>query len=64
LRPTAAGDRHGEAIGEYRGDPLYSASLGPGEYRSLLDQAGFDVVDHALRDDSAGGRTIWLCRAR
>jgi 2-polyprenyl-3-methyl-5-hydroxy-6-metoxy-1,4-benzoquinol methylase len=58
------GDRHGEAIGEYRGDPLYSASLAPGEYRSLLDQAGFDVVEHALRDDSAGGRTIWLCRAR
>src|ERR1700761_6520133 len=58
------GDRHGEAIGEYRGDPLYSASLAPGEYRSLLDQSGFDVVEHALRDDSAGGRTIWLCRAR
>ena len=58
------GDRHGEAIGEYRGDPLYSASLAPSEYRSLLDQAGFEIVDHAAKDVSAGGRTIWLCRAR
>jgi len=27
-----AGPRHGEAIGSYRGDPLYHASLSPGEY--------------------------------
>jgi 2-polyprenyl-3-methyl-5-hydroxy-6-metoxy-1,4-benzoquinol methylase len=58
------GDRHGEAIGEYRGDPLYSASLAPSEYRALLDQAGFEIVDHDLKDVSAGGRTIWFCRAR
>jgi len=58
------GHMHGEAIGEYRGDPLYSASLAPSEYRSLLDQSGFEVVDHVIEDVSAGGRTIWLCRAR
>jgi hypothetical protein len=26
------GPAHGEAVGEYRGDPLYHASLGPNEY--------------------------------
>ena len=58
------GDRHGEAVGEYRGDPLYSASLAPSEYRFLLDQHGFEVIAHAAKDLQAGGRTIWLCRAR
>jgi len=58
------GDRHGEAIGNYRGDPLYHASLAPGEYRSLIDQSGFETVDHTVEDAQAGGRTVWLCRAQ
>ena len=58
------GDRHGEAIGNYRGDPLYHASLAPGEYRSLIDQSGFETVDHTVEDAQAGGRTVWLCRAK
>ena len=31
-----AGPSHGEAIGSYRGDPLYHASLGPAEYAEDL----------------------------
>jgi predicted TPR repeat methyltransferase len=58
------GTGHGEAIGEYRGDPLYHASLAPNEYRTLIEAAGFEIIDHVLKDVSAGGRTIWLCRAR
>ena len=38
------GPQHGEAIGNYRGDPLYHASLAPEEYRSLMDQTGFDAA--------------------
>jgi 2-polyprenyl-3-methyl-5-hydroxy-6-metoxy-1,4-benzoquinol methylase len=58
------GGGHGEAIGEYRGDPLYHASLAPSEYRSLIEEAGFETVDHVVEDARAGGRTVWLCRAR
>lgn len=58
------GPRHGEAIGSYRGDPLYHASLAPEEYRSLMDQTGFETIGHAVEDAHAGGRAVWLCRAK
>ena len=59
-----AGPRHGEAIGNYRGDPLYHASLSPGEYETLINRSGFEVIEHAANDERAGGRTAWLCRSR
>jgi SAM-dependent methyltransferase len=56
-----SGPDHGEAVGEYRGDPLYHASLSPGEYTALLASIGFQVVAHAVEDwQTAGGRTVWL----
>ncbi len=59
-----AGPAYGEAIGEYRGDPLYHASLDPREYERLLDGIGFDIIDHAVEDRDAGGRTVWLAQSR
>ena len=59
-----AGPQHGEAIGNYRGDPLYHASLAPSEYGALINRFGFEVVEHASNDERAGGRTVWLCRSR
>jgi predicted TPR repeat methyltransferase len=56
------GPQHGEAVGSYRGDPLYHASLAPAEYESLLAGWGFEVLEHAVNDPRAGGRTVWLCR--
>jgi hypothetical protein len=58
-----SGPEYGEAVGSYRGDPLYHASLDAAEYESLLARAGFSVVDHAVEDAAAGGRTVWLARA-
>jgi SAM-dependent methyltransferase len=59
------GPAHGEGVGEYRGDPIYHASLSLDEYRSLLSDIGFDVVAHAVEDwQTGGGRTVWLTRAR
>ena len=58
------GPQHGEAIGDYRGDPLYHASLAPEEYQSLINQSGFETSDHVVEDPQAGGRTVWLCRMR
>ena len=59
-----SGPSHGEAIGTYRGEPLYHASLSGAEYRSLLDAFGFEVVSHAVEDPSCGGHTVWLARLR
>lgn len=58
-----SGDAHGEAIGSYRGETLYHASLAPAEYRALLDAHGFRVVDTIANDPACGGHTIWLARA-
>lgn len=58
------GPTHGEAVGTYRGEPLYHASLSPAEYRSLLGGAGFAVLAHVADDPCAGGRTVWLARSR
>ncbi len=55
-----SGTSHGEAIGSFRGEPLYHASLDPAEYRALLDASGFAVVQHLIEDPTCGGRTIWL----
>lgn len=57
-----AGPAFGDAVGSYRGEPLYHASLDPGEYERLLAANGFVVVDHVVEDPKAGGRTVWLAR--
>ena len=59
-----AGPAQGEAIGSYRGGPLYHASLDRAEYEMQLDRAGFDIIAHAVEDREAGGRTAWLARSR
>jgi len=69
LRPAVlmfnSGPACGEAIGRYRGEVLYHASLGADEYRSLLSDIGFDVAAHAVEDwRSGGGRTVWIAATR
>lgn len=59
-----SGTSEGEAIGDLEGDPLYHGSLSPEEYRSLLDGAGFVVIEHVVEDPSCGYRTIWLAQQR
>jgi SAM-dependent methyltransferase len=58
-----AGPSHGEAIGAYRGDRLYHASLDAFEYDALLANFGFELIEHSINDPSAGGRIFWLARA-
>lgn len=57
------GPSYGEAIGTYRGKPLYHASLGADEYRGLLDNINFRVLQHEIENEAAGGRTVWLAQA-
>jgi len=55
-----SGPRHGEAIGSFRGEPLYHASLAPEEYRSLLAANDFSVVAEKMQDLECGGHSVWL----
>ena len=57
-----SGWAEGVRIGEWQGEPLYHASLGPGEYRALLRESGFEVVEHETRDPDCGEATVWLAR--
>ena len=58
-----SGPSLGEAIGSFRGEPLYHGSLDPAEYRSLLAANGFSVVAHVVEDPACGRHTIWLAQA-
>jgi len=59
-----SGTTEGEAIGEFRGEPLYHGSLSTGEYRQLLQQNGFEVNSHVEEDATCGFHTIWLAIAK
>ena len=66
-RPKAAlmftsGPAHGEAMGTYKGEPLYHGSLDGAEYRSFLLQNGFEVVGHVVEDPDCGHHTVWLAQ--
>ena len=55
-----SGPSDGEAIGSYRGEPLYHASLSPAEYRQLLTAHGFVVRAFVADDPDCGHHTVWL----
>ncbi len=59
-----SGPGEGIAIGEFEGEPLFHASLGAEEYRHLLADNDFAVLDHVVDDPGCGGATVWLCRKR
>lgn len=59
-----SGPAHGEVIGQLEGERLYHASLDHAEYRQLLEEQGFAVVDQRANDESCFGRTIWLAQSQ
>ena len=59
-----SGPREGEAIGSYRGEPLYHASLDRSEYESLLAANGFNVRAFVPDDPDCGEHTVWLATYR
>jgi SAM-dependent methyltransferase len=59
-----SGSSLGCAIGCYHGEPLYHGSLDEEEYRSLLEENGFDVIEHVADDPDCGGRAVWLTLLR
>lgn len=57
-----SGPAHGENVGTWQGAALYHGSLGPAEYRRLLNRNGFSVLSHVGEDSDCGGHTVWLAR--
>jgi SAM-dependent methyltransferase len=55
-----AGPAHGEAIGEWQGEPLYHASLAPEEYQALLGAHGFELISVCAAEPVASA--VWLAR--
>jgi SAM-dependent methyltransferase len=53
-----SGPTYGEAIGSYKGEPLYHGSLDGAEYRSLVHEIGFEVVSHVVEDPTSGQHTV------
>lgn len=53
-----AGSAEGEAIGDWRGEPLYHASLSPQTYRAILEAGGY-VPDAA---SAPADTSVWLAR--
>jgi SAM-dependent methyltransferase len=58
----SSGPVHGEAIGEWQGEPLYHASLSPEEYRTLLEANGFELVSFRAGIPVADGPSVWMAR--
>ena len=58
-----SGTAHGEALGSYRGEPLYHASLDTEEYEALLAAHGFRAIEHVVEDAECSGHTVWLAQA-
>jgi hypothetical protein len=59
-----SGPGRGEAIGTWKGEPLYHGSVDGTEYRRLFDQNDFEVVSHVVEDPSCGQHTVWLAQLR
>ena len=59
-----SGTHEGSAIGTFEGEPLYHGSLDPQAYQVLLEDNGFEVLDHVIEDPECGGQTIWLAKYR
>jgi SAM-dependent methyltransferase len=57
-----SGCSEGVRIGEWQGQPLYHASLDPQDYRRLLRDNGFELLEHRPRDPECGEATVWIAR--
>ncbi|MDA8585183.1 class I SAM-dependent methyltransferase [Rhodobacteraceae bacterium] len=57
-----SGPNYGETMGTLKGEALYHASLDGEEYRALLAENGFAVLDHVVEDPDCGRHTVWLAQ--
>lgn len=58
------GHEAGEVTGVVEGETVYHASLSVNEYRSILDELGFDIVAIALEDMACDWHSVLLAQRR
>jgi len=54
------GPNAGEVLGTFADGPIYYSSLAEDEYRALLKDHGFTLIEHFCEDPACGQHTIWL----
>lgn len=57
-----SGSESGEVFSENGGENLYHSSLSPDEYKKILKQYNFKLIDHKISDPECCGATIWLAK--
>jgi len=57
-----SGPDAGEIWSDNGGENLYHASLSPDEYKQILIQNGFELLDYKIADETCRGSTIWLAK--
>jgi 2-polyprenyl-3-methyl-5-hydroxy-6-metoxy-1,4-benzoquinol methylase len=50
------------AIGEMNGHELFHSSLSSEEYRKILSENHFAVIEHNVEDPECGRHTVWLAK--
>lgn len=58
------GTKSGEVWSNNGGENLYHASLSPKEYKHLLKENGFELIDCKINDKDCNGHTIWLAKCK
>lgn len=57
-----SGPAEGEVVGDFEGEPLYHSSLSQAEYKSLLAEHGFRLLEYVVEDPNCNYQTIWLAQ--
>lgn len=56
------GPEAGEPVGSVAGEPVYHASLAPGEYAERLFACGVSILEFVKNDQTCAGHTVLLAR--
>lgn len=56
------GSEAGEIWSDNGGENLYHASLSPDEYKQLLKEHCFELIDYKINDKDCNDHTVWLAR--
>lgn len=57
-----SGPEEGEIWSDNGGENLYHASLAAEEYKTLLANHGFELLDYKINDKDCNDHTVWLAR--
>ncbi|MDF1757528.1 MAG: class I SAM-dependent methyltransferase [Legionellaceae bacterium] len=59
-----SGPEEGEIWSNNGGEDLYHASKSPEEYKQILKQHQFELLEYKIEDPDCNGHTVWLVKAK